>query len=350
MRTLMGLLLALSVNLLMSQSICMGASEPFLAYSMREAERRMKMTRAPGSDVTELGGITRLVGAVYDTERDDLVLVGQVVPDGTRLSLDDLVVALRSRFLHDTWPEVSIEKRPGTTSRETQTVRYEGGIEHTHLGKCFLEADVILKKVSLGLLPTDIWDVRSYFDMAVEQQTKDPEENMSSTRFWFSPVKRYSVAVRPGVVALNDLRIHVKAQLEGTSARVDGSTVQKDMRNEVADRFAQSLTDAYGDLCAAYAEVGALKPVMDLIAVAKGVEDLEITPAIAYWIDEYAVAHVETLQEYPLLKRESRISHHSETFVFQVDGGIAARAAMSRLTQEGDITAIRDLVCMSRPS
>jgi hypothetical protein len=349
MKTRTTLLICFTASLTLWQNTCVAGSNPFLAYSMREAEHRLKMSQNHDIEVTSLGGITRLVGAVYDSSRDDLIIVGQVVPDEMSVNLDDLVVAIRSRFLHDKFPEVSIEKNNSDTSSETQTVRYEGGIEHTHLGKCFFEADVILKKISLGLLPTEIWGVHSYFDMAVEQQKKNPQERMLSTRFWFNPVKRYSVAVRSGVIALDDLRIHIQAQLESASSATKSFPDQTDIRNKVADCFAQLLSDTYGDLCTAYPEIDALKSLMDFIAIAKGIDNLNIKPTIAYWINEYSEEHVDTLSDCPLLKRESKISDGDETFIFQVRGGVAARAAMSRLIEEGDITAIRDLVCMSRP-
>jgi len=222
MITFRRLLICLSVGQLSLAGICLARPHPFVAYSMQEAERRARTNQDLGQEVTLLGGITRLVGAVYDSERGDLVIVGQIMPGAQSATLDDLVVALRSRFVHGEWPEVSIDRNPRTDSTEIQTVRYGGGIEDTHFGRCFLEADVTLKKISLGLLPTDIWGISSYFEMAVRRRRESPEENVLSTRFWFNPVKRYSVAVRPGVVALNGLRIHVKAQLESPGNTAEG--------------------------------------------------------------------------------------------------------------------------------
>jgi hypothetical protein len=335
-------------NILFLCGICAAESYPFVAYSMREAEFRAKLSGSQDKELKELGGITRLAAAVYDAEKNDLIIVGQVVPNEQNQNLDDLVVAFRSLFVHKKWPEVSIEKSSATAATNMQTVRYEGRIDNTHFGKCFFDADVVLKKISLGLLPTEIWGCKSYFDLAVEDRIRHHQENVMSTRFWFNPIKRYSVAVREGVVALNDLRIRVDAQLEYSSG--SGSPAgDSALRNDVADKFAQSLTGSYNELSAAYTEVAGLKPLMDMIAIASGVQNFSDKPDINYWLYKYHVPQVQTQCDYSLLKRQTKLPDSNESFVFEVEGGVKAEAAMSRLVEEGDVTAIKELVCISRP-
>ena len=186
-------------------------TSPFVAFSLGAAEQRIKLA---GSDAeaTMLGGITRPLGVVIDPEHHDLIFVGQAVAGERPLSLDDFVVALRSRLLYKQWPLVSIDKTPQTESTGKQAVRFEGGIGNTRLGKDLLDADVVLKRLSLGDLPTDVWGFPSYFAMAADRAKKSPQEHKVSTRFWFNPPES-SVAVRPGVAVIKELHIAVQAEV-----------------------------------------------------------------------------------------------------------------------------------------
>src|SRR5947209_6825214 len=85
----------------------------FAAFSMRETEQRLRSNGL----TTELGtvaGIKRLLGAVYDRNNSDVILVGYRHPDGEPLDLNDLVAALRALLVGHQWPLVSIDRTPET--------------------------------------------------------------------------------------------------------------------------------------------------------------------------------------------------------------------------------------------
>ena len=144
----------------------------FVAYSLAEAERRLK-SGAAEPELSGLAGITRFVGVVHDRVRNDLLVVGQAVPGEAAVALDDMVVALRARLVHTTWPLVSIDRTPETAQTRRQKVRFEGGVENTKFGEDFLKADAFLKNLALGKMSAEIWGIRSYFDMAVERARQD---------------------------------------------------------------------------------------------------------------------------------------------------------------------------------
>ncbi len=184
----------------------------FVAYSMREAENRLRQSAVRSGELVELGGITRLAGMVYDSATKDWIVVGQV-GKGQKTSLDQLVVALRSVVVHKTWPAVSIDKTPDSDKTRLQSVRFEGGIANTAFGQQFLEADVVLKKLALGYLRSDVWGVPSYFDLSAERLRQTGVEEVVSSRFWFDIVGECLLAQREGVAAIGELRLGVLPQV-----------------------------------------------------------------------------------------------------------------------------------------
>ena len=200
----------------------------FVAYSLKEAERLMASPSAQPSELKYLGSITRLVGAVYDDLQNDVILVGAPDSASPKLTLDDFVVGLRAVLKQKAWPLVSIDKTAETDATHIQHVRFDGGIEGTALGQALLEADVLLKKLALGIVPTDIWKIPSYFDLSYQQAKQHCVSENVSSRFWFYPLKPV-LATRQGVCALKKQDICVFAQV--MTANSNG-TVIKDVPGE----------------------------------------------------------------------------------------------------------------------
>ena len=355
------------------------ASAPLVAYSLGEAERRMK--RHQGEPAVEsLGGITRLLGVVIDAQRRDVVLVGQAAGTG-RARLDDLAVALRALFVHRQWPLVSIDRMPDPQIKIQQAVRFEGGIADTQFGKDLLDADILLKKLSLGesrrdagvgfgglglgkgLLDNGVgvggspfsdstlekWGFPSYFALVLERAKQSQRPESVNTRFWFHP-QGTRVMVRPGVALIRELQIAVHTEATFARSPRQPSPGPAAVHNEPGEQFAASITRRYEDLAAACSAVGRLKPLLDLVAIAHALESLQQTATLQYWLTEYPVTEVKTPRRICWrLGRQAGMSRNGRGFVFEVSGGVRLRTSLQRLEEEGDITAIRDLVVMSRP-
>ena len=105
---------------------------------------------------------------VYDDSRKDLIVVGRIDPARPRVTLDELVVALRAILKQHNWPEVSIDIDEQTSRTGKQKVRFGGGLAGTSVGKAMLDADVVLKELALGYRSAEIWGIRSFFDMFCE--------------------------------------------------------------------------------------------------------------------------------------------------------------------------------------
>ena len=56
---------------------------PCVAFSLREAENRLRKAAEPSAEVVSLSGITHLLGVVWDEKHQDLVLVGRIRRDPT---------------------------------------------------------------------------------------------------------------------------------------------------------------------------------------------------------------------------------------------------------------------------
>jgi len=319
----------------------------FIAYSMKEAERRIR-SGGRQQAVFELGGITRVAAVVFDEDHDDCVIVGQTSKREPQVTLDDFVVALRSRLIHKEWPVVSIDRTPETQETGMQKVRFEGGIENTQFGFDLLEADVILKKLSLGVLPAGVWGVRSYFDMAAERAGRESGENMRYTRWWYFP-RSHGAASRAGVAVCREFAPGVRTEL--MDASVGGEKVQniRETRNDLAEAFARRFSESYDDLGVQYPEIARVSSLLRLIVIAHGVEATTPHCGLRYWLEEYNVDRVDSPTEFSVLAQQRQIEAEKRKYMFTIEGGVKLRATLDRLKYEGDIAAIRDLVAAARP-
>ncbi len=318
----------------------------YVAYSLGVAERRLQAGGDSG-EAARLGGITRLAGLVHDRACGDLLLVGRTATDDPAPRLDDLVVALRSVLVLKVWPVVSIEPLPDTARTGEQQVYFEGGVEDTPFGHDLLAADVVLKKLGLDLLDSAAWNGRSYFSRLLAIVGGGNWQGNHCTRFWFFPLSP-SLASRDEVFVIKDVRVGVCAEV--MAANRGGRPADADQcRDEAGEAFAAELTANYAAVGRRYPEVGRLKPLCDVLAIARGVADLPDPPDLRYWLEQYTVPATPTPATYPLLRREAPVDVNGRPCRLVAAGGIELRALELRL-QQGDVTALREAVLKSRPS
>jgi hypothetical protein len=336
------------IGIVITLDVAIASESQFVAYSLKIAEQQMATGQDSSAEVYELAGITRIAGMVYDSQRQDLILVGQSVPGEEALFLDDFVVALRSLLVHDEWPAVSIDRVPETQTTGKQAVRFQGQIAHTGFGKQLLEADEALKKLALGRLSAELFGVRSYFDLCLEDLSRNGTGDSINTRFWFHAVQP-ALAARDDVFAIKQLKVGVCTQV--MQATMNGTPVAdpSKIRDPLGETFADSLSANFSDVGTQFPQIARLKSLFDLVAVATGIEMMADRPDLDYWLKTYPVARVNTPISYPLLTRKEQTSSGETTFALQVDGGVQLRALLIRL-QDGDVTALRDAVLKSRPN
>jgi hypothetical protein len=343
----------------------------FIAYSLREAALRAQTGRS-SPDLVKLGGITCIGGMVYDREGKDAILVGLVNRDLPEASLDDLVVALRARLSHDSWPLVSIDPVSETEKTKLQKVRFNGHIEHTAFGRSFLDSDIVLKQYSLQMLTTipevlpynvlledDIRKTAEVSDVKVTRimwyagdkgakscatQHGIPVDSAESyqARFWFYVLEPYVYADKNDVFAIKELRLALMSECTLPDKAKKPQTAQK--------RFAQQWTMNFGTMMKTYPVLKRLKVLYDLTAVAEAVRKLKEPPDLGYFLDGYKPLKRATEETYKLCElygmceRSDGLRH-----IVRVSGGIELKAEI-RWLNDGDFTPLRDIVLKSRPS
>jgi hypothetical protein len=326
----------------------------FGAYSLLEAERRIKAGQVQDKNVEHLGGITDPLAVVYDATRKDLILVGHINPKKQVVTLNDFVVALRAILTHETWPLVSIDKDNQTARSKLQKIRFEGGIQDSAFGTALLDADILLKNIGLGNVSAEIWGVGSFFDMLCDHARNSPGTMHIRSRFWFVAEQgQTAFADREGVMCLDKLVMGVESRFEMTAGE-DNDHDATGKLDDISRKFAHSLSANFNDLRQAYPQFGRLESLFRLVGLATGVHTLTLKydsfqPDMTFWLEKYRVVPVRTPETYPLLEKTADVNSGSEHRTITLDGGLELRALMLEL-KDGSISALRDMVIGSRPS
>ena len=330
----------------------------YVAFSLKVAQERIVSTpkdkdfRKAHPEVFTLGGITKIRGLVYDRKNEDIILVGQRDPERSILTLDDFVVALRARFIHGKWPLVSIDPTPETEKTQMQVVRFEGGIENTQFGQDLLDADYRLKKIGMGLLPSGVQGLKTYWDLGMERvKHGSGSSHKIGSRFWFYPVLP-SVTVREDVVAIKGLKVGVFTEV--LSAEIDGKEIEdlSTFQDQAGDMFAKQISERFENLATVHPSFSRLQGLDELVALTKAIEEMYEKPDLDWWLMEYQVKHVDTRDELKVLKRREEyrvpVSEGYYEGHWEVSGGVELMAIALRL-KAGDVTALKEAVLKTRP-
>ena len=322
----------------------------FYAFSMSEAKERLVNFQSSQNELTTLGDITRLAGIVYDERTDDLIIIGQKNNREKPIPLDDFVVALRAVLKLKEYPYVSIDKTENTDKAGKLKVNFKGGIKDTKFGKELLQADITLKQLSLGKIPSQVWGVESYFSMAVDHLKDNNEgnnKNRIGSRFWFYP-QSISLGLRHGVGAIREAVLGLETRVD--YAIINGKKVYDvtSVRDEIGDEFVRQVMSNFSDLSTAYPPLARLRVILNLTAVAKAIKKLKHIPDLSYWLDDYEVQEFDTKEYFPIIKRKKKVEANGSIYELNLNGGIELNPLVLRL-KAGDVTALREAVLKSRP-
>lgn len=344
----------------------------YYAFSLRVADK-MLAAGVSSAELTNLAGITRICGMVFDRGNRDIILVGRARSDLPAIPLEDLAVALRARLRLNEWPMVTIDFGPQTQQTGMQSVRFAGGIENSSFGRSFLESDLILKRYSLGLLEP-VAGVHSYLSLyesavcsalvssgnpvtdvhwfdgdsareIVSQFLGDTSGGflLTQSRFWFYPrPDRSFVVERDDVFAINELSLGVRTELMMAS---NGDTV-----DAAGDAFARLFTDSLQRIYAQYPVLKRLKGLFDLVAVAEGIVHLgPDRPEFDHVLQVQPSSAHSTPDLYPVIERIGLFGTRGQRAVLvQLSGGVDLKAVVLAL-QDGDVSALKRVVLASRP-
>lgn len=336
---------AAGVLLLLASVAAEGQPErTFTAFSLRTAQEILMSGSGDDEGVRFLADITRPFGVIVDRKSGDSILLGERDPSRPALHLDDLVVALRSVFVHggDEAPGVSIEPRGDPGVAEAQDVVYFGGLERTRFGRVCFEADYLMKRIGLGLQPVRTEGFESYFDLArAEARELGGPRSEVSSRFWFYPIVARVVTAGDGVF-LDRCEIVVLTEI--LDARVDGLPVSEPetFAHQPAERFARSFSERLPELGQEYPILRDLENLTQLVALVQGLAKMEHQPDLSFWLDGWRPEPVTTPREV------DRLSNRDVATRLVVHGGVYLQSLAVRLA-EGDASAFTEVVLASRP-
>ena len=325
----------------------------FIAYSLHNAEEELKSGLPSSNTLQTLGGITSIAGMVFDQETQDLILVGQVNPSQPVITLDDLAIALKVTLLDKELPVVSLEPRSDTKKNGILDVYFSPRLANTPYGLDLLNADVSLKKLSLGILPANDSGVKSYFSLMLQGAERDDGDKVTGLRFWFEVIGQPEIMAKDGMVIIRRFQIGVEEQI--VYAAINGVQVPnlEKVTNPEGRQFSHDMTERYLPLTLKYPEIGRVKTLLDLVAIAKGYEELRANfelPDLAYWLKEYQVTSMETPSSFPLLTKSAEFKdRNGRNKLIEISGGIRLGINSIRL-KKGSGVAFKQAVLKSRPS
>ena len=348
--------------------------DSFVAFSLREAQSLLSGdTDVNAAHIDDLGGITRLLGMVIDRETADIILIGKKCDRLPEARFEDFVVALRSRFIYDDLPMVSIDPVPSSSTSGLQEVRFGGHIEHTAFGHDFLENDILLKTYSLELKKT-IDGALSYRQLILSSEVDslektgvhvvrtewiDPDstgtyqgkcvvsESVSQSRFWFVYKNPYKVRIRNDVFCIMSLDVVVKSENTILGSVTAAPAIQGSEGSD--EQFARLFSEYFYRISSEYESLKRLKLLFDMTAVAEGLKNTPDIPDISFLLKNYTVPVVETKDEYPLIKKCAVIHRNDGKInLIQLSGGLTTSIELQWLNG-GDVGVLLEIVKKARP-
>lgn len=270
------------------------------------------------------------------------------------LTLDDWVAALKARFLHgEKDPGVTIDPVPskaclkaglkeGCRDATRQEVRFFGGIEDTRFGQVCYEADWLMKKIGLALEQLPVKQLKTYYELSLEQARRAGGRTRVGFRFWFYPIVN-RVNVVGDVVLLEKFQMGVFTEV--LYAEADGKPVADVDRFEhyPSEGFSRSFSEHYDAAAQAREVLETLRGLTRLAALAKGLTQVEGKPPVGYFLTNYPRERAKTPKDVEVLRVENR------EVGFEIAGGVSLTALAMRL-KGGDVRALKDLVLGTRPS
>jgi hypothetical protein len=341
-----------------------------VAYSLREAGAEVS-AGDKNKELEGLAGVTRFVGFVYDSQNQDIILVGKVLLQKPAITLADLVTGLKARLDHNEWPLVSIDPTKDTERTRQQSVRLEGHLSGTQWGLDFVRADVALKRYCLKTFEGS-WPVQSYRDYLEDEIRQDVRASgseitgiswlsasegqstssnhlgqavsvrrFSQCRFWFYPTKRQRPVYRQGVFCIKELQLGVQPEESGPSTT--GQT------NSAGVLFAQAFSASFEKM-STHEPFSRLKGLYDIVSIAEAIRTNKLRSIVSNLITTYHCAVVATPTNYPLeeligvVRRTDGVPQ-----MVRLAGGMDFSTEIEFL-QAGDVTPLLAIVTNTRPN
>ncbi|MBC8459634.1 MAG: RHS repeat protein, partial [Deltaproteobacteria bacterium] len=260
------------------------------------------------------GNLDNITGAVYDQEKQVLVLVGDENKD-KNISLpsikpEDLAIALISVYgsehISPQNPQFSLDPAdPKNPRGEWLKAVYipEQIIGGTEFGKALYEADWLLKQYSFGVTldaegkmqerKSSVPGLKSTADLSYEE--KDREHGKERwNRFWIvSDDMKLKQSGKSIYFDTAKMRVKAKKQVPDPRSPTGLSDVDSE-DDPVATKFAKGFTDLYDEIAKESPEFERVRQLAKAVAIAKWMKQERI-PFDTGWVNEYANKRIDTV-------------------------------------------------------
>ncbi|QDT65406.1 DUF1598 domain-containing protein [Calycomorphotria hydatis] len=302
--------------------------------SLRRLEEACERQLAEGKslplEMKFFAGLTQIDEIFFFPEENDIVICGPAEPFApdtsgritslmsgrSPLRLEDFVIALngvkQSRKIGcsiDPFPEklVALQRWLNANSRPTsrsaamrkydtmakvlgpQKVTVNGIPDDTRFASVLIEADYLMKQISIGLTPSGVRQVTSHLAMI------RPGGN-AMQRWWFVPDYESLTSNAEGnAFALDGSRL--KLLSEQQLANAQGKRFSSDAKIEATARFSEQFTEHMDKLVQVHRSFAELQNLIDLIVLASLIQSPETNTNLAWQpgllgdLDRYPVVH-----------------------------------------------------------
>ncbi len=231
-----------------------------------------------------------IAGAVWDTESQCLVLLGDRNTTLPSLDVSDLAVALKCIYGYHGEPAFSLDPSdPKDPSGPNLDAVYYGPIEGTHFGQVMFEADWLMKNYSFGVMMDDNGNKKDFesnvpgykdiFDLSFEN---DDGEGESYMRFWIT-CEDATAYQQDGAIYFND--IEMKVNTEKMFLKDKGLASSNGKQDENAEEWATHFSEHYDGFAEEQPAFAEVKELAKAIAVAKWLYGQGVDVDMD-WIDE----------------------------------------------------------------
>ena len=271
------------------------------------------------------GKISRIAGYQLDRAHDDVLLIGELIPAAPVLTIDDLVVGVRTVWKENATPFCSLDPDPSDVAGE-QHVRVGGVPTDSGFAQVMLDADYLMKRMGANLEKVESPGYESYIDLL--RQAAQQEQIDGCDRFWFypSPLQTGDIELSPdGTLVLFNTGMQVLSEQMLLSHEGLLGTGEVEA---TADRWAAGLTKALPDLELNHAEFQHLHGLFDLVLLAKTWQRLQVDSP---WIARLAALPYQKVQlptSYKGLKVEV-MEDQARGRTYYLMGGVSVRTTAS---------------------
>jgi hypothetical protein len=333
-------------------------------------------------DIKRLGGISDVYGYVIDKNHDDIIIVGSRVVPFDSMSIDDLVVALRSSRTPNEPPSCSIDPRPEERyelqklsvnlsnykddefvqdkilsnwqkSLVYQTTRISGIPKNCSFAKTLIDADYLMKKISNGDCRVPIRGFKSFSGMLARNDIEQTLYGNGSSeqevwvRFWFVPNKSEVFGYAAGTFIQNS---SVKLLTEEQFWTASGELKDKGYANPFAEKFVREFSNHYFEAARAeplYAKLQFLFRLVLLRDILAYKGQLQCRK-MDFYLHSYSVCHVIVPDSLPAIHSFRRVSVESpdcvHKFIFKASGGVEINHTIDRNTFITDVGHIAEKI------